>query len=161
MPNRGCCVGGPSAAEDGQVGFSDAAGSSIRSIATIFAPVIVNSASVIGLPSAAVTTPAAPSMSAGRVTWAIRVKGNARPATAAAPRTASVPLDRTTTSGSSASSSASKSPLRAASRKVMPAERADAGIYAPWPPGRARREAGRPMPLPGADRAGGRVNSAR
>jgi uncharacterized protein YbjT (DUF2867 family) len=78
----------------------------MRSIATIFAPVIVNPASVIGLPSAAVTTPAAPLINAGRVTWAMRVKGSARPATAAAPRTASVPLERTTTSGSSASSSA-------------------------------------------------------
>lgn len=42
-----------------------------------------------------------------------------------------------------------------------PAERADVGIYAPWPPGRARREVGRAMPPGGADRAGGRVNSAR
>jgi len=55
-------------AEDGQVGFSDAGGSSIRSIATIFAPVMVNATSVIGLPSAAVTTPAAPLIRAGRVT---------------------------------------------------------------------------------------------
>src|SRR5215469_397460 len=35
-------------------------GSSIRSIATIFALMIVNATSVIGFPSAAVTTPAAP-----------------------------------------------------------------------------------------------------
>jgi len=58
-------------------------GSSIRSIATIFTPVIVNPTRVIGLPFAAVTMPAAPLISAGRVTWAIRVKGNARSATAA------------------------------------------------------------------------------
>src|SRR5262250_129115 len=96
-------------------------GSSIRSIATIFAPVIVNATSVIGLPSAAVTMPTAPLISAGRVIWAIRVKGNARPATAAAPRSASAPLERTTTSGSRASSSASKSPLRAAWRKAAAA----------------------------------------
>ena len=40
-------------------------GSSVRSIATIFAPVMVNPMRVIGLPSAAVTTPAAPLISAG------------------------------------------------------------------------------------------------
>jgi hypothetical protein len=66
-------------------------GSSVRSIATIFALVIVNATRVTGLPSAVVTTPAAPLINAGRVIWVIRVKGNARAATAAAPRTFSVP----------------------------------------------------------------------
>jgi hypothetical protein len=42
-----------------------------------------------------------------------------------------------------------------------PTERADVGIYAPWPSARARREVDRPMPLRGAERAGGRVSSAR
>ena len=45
-------------------------GSSVRSIATIFAPVIVNAMRVIGLPSAAWMTPTAPLISAGRVIWA-------------------------------------------------------------------------------------------
>jgi hypothetical protein len=93
-------------------------GSSMRSIATILAPVIVNAVSPIGLPSAALTAPTAPLISAGSVTWANREKASARPATAAAPRTTSAPLERTTTSGSSALSSASKSPLRAAVRKA-------------------------------------------
>jgi len=90
----------------------------MRSIATIFAPVIVNATSVIGLPSAAMTTPAAPLINAGRVTWANGTPVSARPATAAAPRAASAPLQQTTTSGSSASSSASKSPLRTAVRNA-------------------------------------------
>jgi hypothetical protein len=53
----------------------------------IFAPVIVNAMSEIGLPSAALTTPTDPLISAGRVTWADRRPATARPATAAAPRT--------------------------------------------------------------------------
>jgi hypothetical protein len=44
------------------------------SIAAIFAPVIVNTVSVSGLPCAAMTMPTAPSISAGRVTWANRAK---------------------------------------------------------------------------------------
>ena len=78
-------------------------GLSIRSIAVIFAPVTVNLTRVTGFPSAAVTMPMAPLIRAGKLTWAIRVKGNARAATAAAPRTTSVPLERTTTSWSRAS----------------------------------------------------------
>ena len=93
-------------------------GLSIRSVATISAPMIANATSVIGLASAAVTRRAAPLISAGSVTWAIHMKGNARPATVGAPRTVSAQLERTTTSGSRASSSASKSPLRAAVRKA-------------------------------------------
>lgn len=73
-------------------------GLSIRSIAVIFAPVTVNLTRVTGFPSAAVTMPMAPLIRAGKLTWAIRVKRNARAATAAAPRTTSVPLERTTTS---------------------------------------------------------------
>src|SRR5215469_1936128 len=53
-------------------------GLSMRSIAVIFAPVIVNATRVTGLLSAAVIMPTAPLIRAGKVSWAIRVKGNAR-----------------------------------------------------------------------------------
>ena len=111
-------VDGPSGPRMARSASAMRRGLSIRSIATILAPVIVNATSVIGLLSAAVTAPADPLISAGKVSWASRVKVSARPATAAAPRIASAALERTTTSGSRASSSASKSPSRAAVRKA-------------------------------------------
>src|SRR6266516_814565 len=75
-------------------------GSSMRSIAMIFASVIVNAWSEIGLASAALTMPTAPLIKAGKVTWADRRPVIARAATAAAPRTEiSAPLERTTTAG--------------------------------------------------------------
>lgn len=99
-------VNGPSAAEDGPVGFGDAAGV-VDKVDRYYLragdrePDECDRPPVRGRDDLV-----APLVSAGRVTWAIRVKGNARSATAAAPRTASVPLERTTTSGSRASSSA-------------------------------------------------------
>jgi hypothetical protein len=48
------------------------------SIAAIFASVIVNAISEMGLPSAAATTLTAPLINAGRVTWANRVPDSVR-----------------------------------------------------------------------------------
>ena len=100
------------------------------STSTIFPPLIVKPMTENGRPRGATTTPAAPFTSAGRTNGESREKVSVCSATARAPRTSldrpartAPPSIRSTTSGSSTASSASKSPSREAAKKASTTSR--------------------------------------